>query len=95
MQAAVVVLNKRGWVGYLLPHATEAKLYCHYHRQEHMDGESQEDFETQQRMHPVVALCRRACLNLHGTGVNLHLPAIVSVVTSTVSFSFRKSSWRE
>lgn len=40
----MVVLNKRGWVGYLLPHATEAKLYCHYHRQEHMDGESWEDF---------------------------------------------------
>eukprot|EP00903_Cladosiphon_okamuranus_P016121 g14877.t1 len=37
-QAAVVVLNKHGWVGYLLPHATEAKLYCHFHRQEHMDG---------------------------------------------------------
>lgn len=41
IQAAVVVLNKRGWVGYLLPHATEAKLYCHFHRQEHMDGELQ------------------------------------------------------
>lgn len=41
IQAAVVVLNKRGWVGYLLPHPTEAKLYCHFHRQEHMDGELQ------------------------------------------------------
>ncbi|CAN0296294.1 unnamed protein product [Scytosiphon promiscuus] len=41
-QAAVVVLNKRGWVGYLLPHATEAKLYCHYHRQEHMDAARQQ-----------------------------------------------------
>lgn len=41
IQAAVVVLNKRGWVGYLLPHATESKLYCHFHRQEHMDGELQ------------------------------------------------------
>lgn len=40
-QAAVVVLNKRGWVGYLLPHETESKLYCHFHRQEHMDGELQ------------------------------------------------------
>lgn len=41
MQAAVVVLNKRGWIGYLLPHAKEPKLYCHFHRQEHMDGELQ------------------------------------------------------
>eukprot|EP00752_Nemacystus_decipiens_P017947 g16087.t1 len=41
-QAAVVVLNKRGWVGYLLPHATDAKLYCHFHWQEHMDAARQQ-----------------------------------------------------
>lgn len=38
-QAAVVLLNNRGWVGYLRPHAIETKLYCHFHRQERLDGE--------------------------------------------------------
>lgn len=39
MQAAVIVLNNRGWVGYLVAHATNPKLYCHFHYQENMDGE--------------------------------------------------------
>lgn len=36
-QAAVIVLNKYGWVGYLVPHASERKFYCHYHYQQRMD----------------------------------------------------------
>lgn len=39
MQAAVVVLNNRGWVGYLVAHEANPKLYCHFHYQENMDGE--------------------------------------------------------
>ena len=39
VQAAVVVLNNCGWVGYLLPHETNPKLYCHFHYQEQLDGE--------------------------------------------------------
>ena len=39
MQAAVIVLNNRGWVGYLVAHEANPKLYCHFHYQENMDGE--------------------------------------------------------
>ncbi|CAM9351246.1 unnamed protein product, partial [Discosporangium mesarthrocarpum] len=36
-EAGVILLNRRGWVGYLVPHPESAKIYCHYHYQEAMD----------------------------------------------------------
>ncbi|CAM9439045.1 unnamed protein product, partial [Pylaiella littoralis] len=58
-QAAVVVLNKRGWVGYLLPHAKEQKLYCHFHRQEHMDAARQQVWSQQPARMPMLAPVQR------------------------------------
>ncbi|CAM9168977.1 unnamed protein product [Ectocarpus sp. 12 AP-2014] len=58
-QAAVVVLNKRGWVGYLLPHATESKLYCHFHHQEHMDAARQQIRSRQPARMPMLAPIER------------------------------------
>lgn len=34
----MIVLNKRGWVGYLVPHERERKFYCHFHYQQRMDS---------------------------------------------------------
>lgn len=50
-QAAVIVLNKRGWVGYLVPHETERKFYCHFHYQQRMDsGKRVSAFEHEDEM---------------------------------------------